>query len=94
MDVGWKVIRIVQRTDSDETHCVPRTGVVAPERDVASWTARDPLPLAAIGRREDHLNLAFKALNSISFDQRVQRERSPGLTLTPPAMAAVDKQRP
>jgi hypothetical protein len=71
MDVGWKAVRVIQRTDPDEADSVTGASVVAPDRDAALRTAGNLLALAAVRRRVDDLDLTLEHLHTISFDQRV-----------------------
>ena len=60
MDVGWKAVRVIQRTDPDEADSVTGAGVVAPDRDAALRTAGNVLALAAVRRRVDDLDLTLE----------------------------------
>jgi hypothetical protein len=74
VNVRWEAVGFVKRADTDEANGVTTACVVAPYGDAAPGTARDLLPLAAVGRRIDSLDLTFEQLHAVGFNHRVQRE--------------------
>jgi hypothetical protein len=93
MDIGREAIGIIERADANEAQGISRSGVVAPQGDAAVRTARDFLPLSAIGRRIHHFGLALQQDYAIGFNQCIQREGRACFALTPTTMTAVDEHR-
>lgn len=93
VDVGRKAIRFIKRTHTDETNHVACPTVVAPKRDVTFRAAGNLLALAAVRRCVDDFNFVLEQVHTISFDQRIEGERSSTFSLAPAAMATVDEQR-
>src|SRR5205823_5470132 len=84
----------IERAHSHEAQGIARTGVVAPERDVAIWTAGDPLALAARARRHHEHRTALEEPHALGLDDGVERKGGAALALAPPAVTAVHDQRP
>src|ERR1700704_5052393 len=93
VDVRRKPIRLIERADANKAQGIACSGVVAPEGDMALRTARYFLTLAAVRRRVHDFDFALQQAHSVSFDERIKRERRSGFSLTPAAMTTVNEHR-
>ena len=93
MNVGRQTRGFIERANADEANGFAGAGIVAPYGDFAFWTPRNPLALAAVGRRVDDHDVARQQLHSIRFDHGIEGERGTRLSLAPAAVAAVNEQR-
>src|ERR1700688_3347198 len=53
MNVGRQTRGFIERANADEANGFAGAGIGAPYGDFAIWTTRNPLALAAVGRRVD-----------------------------------------
>lgn len=89
MNVGWKAVRLIKRSDADEPNRVAAAHVVAPDSDPTLGTSGDLLPLATARWRIDDVYLALKQLHALGFYDRIQRKGGASFALAPAAVAAV-----
>ena len=71
VDIGWQVIRHIERAYPNEPDDRTRTHIVAPYRHVALGAARDPLALPAARWRVDNLRLATQMNHVIGLDHGI-----------------------
>jgi hypothetical protein len=93
VDVRRKPIRLVKGADANKAQGIACSGVVAPEGDMAVRTASYFLTLAAVRRRVYDLDLSLQQAHSLSFDERIKRERRARFSLTPATMTTVNEHR-
>lgn len=93
MDIRRHRIGIVECSDPKETDCFTGQRIMAPQRDMAFWTARNRLALAALRWRIDKNDIALKELHPVTLNKRVLGKCRPGFPLAPSAMAAMNEHR-
>jgi len=93
VDVRRKPIRLVERADANKPQSIACSGVVAPKGDMAFRTASYFLTLAAVRRRVYDFDFSLQQAHSVSFDERIERERCSRFSLTPAAMTTVNEHR-
>ena len=87
MDVWRQAIRLVECADAHEARKRSRLGIVAPDGHLALWTPRDPLPLAARGRRIDDLRFGARVDDTLGLVDGIKRVDCSSLALTPSTVA-------
>ena len=93
MNIRRQQIRIIQCPNPNERNERPSAGVMTPECHRTFRTAANFLPASTFGRCVDPGKLAAEQFDPVTLDHRVECERSPGLTLAPAAMAAMNEKR-
>jgi hypothetical protein len=92
MDIGRQSIRLIESSYAHKVYGITCSGVVAPKRDPADWTARNLLALAAVRRSVYDFGLSFQQVHAGSFDQCIESIGSPCFALTPATMTAMNEQ--
>ena len=91
MNVGCDPRGLIERTAANEPHL--GASVLAEDRDLAVWTAEDPLFAAVVARHVHRLRHAREQLHAVGLDQQVDHEGASGLPLAVQAMTAMREKR-
>jgi hypothetical protein len=94
VNVRRQAVRLQQGSYPYETYGIAGAGIVAPQCYAAGRAASYLLPTAAVRGCQDDLGRTGQQLDTLGLDQCVDDKRRSGLTLAPPAVAAVNEQRP
>ena len=68
MNIGWKAVRFIQGTDTDESDSIACTSVVAPNRNATSGAAGNLLTLATVRWGIDYFDFSMKQLHTVGFN--------------------------
>jgi len=97
MHIGRQSAWIIESPSPDETNCFTNPAgqdqVVAPNSDLAMWTAGNSLSRAAWGWHGDIHHVTLEDANAICFDQCVDRKSRSILALAPTTVAAMHDER-
>ncbi len=96
MNNRWHAIRIIKGTDANKVNCLPDLAhfeIVAPDGNTAFWTTEDILACPAWGSHGDFINITLSKKYPVRFDQCKHSKGTTRLSLAPPTVTAMHKQR-